>query len=186
MTSGNMRPKADRWTIIEENTIYNSPVHVLYIANSPKTTINANTFEGWNTIDKNNGTLSNSGRCFFVADEEITEGTVKALTSELSLSSNFIRDSYMALEVRIFYRNKESLDSTLSILGNVVEVPNGKWDLYGFSMLENTIIMNTYNRPYYPTNDQGKYYLEDGKFIVWDGEIWRNSDGTWSNRVVII
>lgn len=173
-------------TIIEENTIYNSPVHVLYIANSPKTTINANTFEGWNTIDKNNGTLSNSGRCFFVADEEITEGTVKALTSELSLSSNFIRDSYMALEVRIFYRNKESLDSTLSILGNVVEVPNGKWDLYGFSMLENTIIMNTYNRPYYPTNDQGKYYLEDGKFIVWDGEIWRNSDGTWSNRVVII
>lgn len=173
-------------TIIEENTIYNSPVHVLYIANSPKTTINANTFEGWNTIDKNNGALSNSGRCLFVADEEITEGTVKALTSELSLSSNFIRDSYMALEVRIFYRNKESLDSTLSILGNVVEVPNGKWDLYGFSMLENTIIMNTYNKPYYPTNDQGKYYLEDGKFIVWDGEIWRNSDGTWSNRVVII
>lgn len=173
-------------TIIEENTIYNSPVHVLYIANSPKTTINANTFEGWNTIDKNNGTLSNSGRCFFVADEEITEGTVKYFTSNLSISNNIIRDSYTEFEVRIFYRNREPLDTTLSILGNVVEVPNGVWDLYGFSMLENTVLINNTSRPYYPIEDKGRYYMEEGKFIVWDGEVWRNSDGTWANRVVIV
>ena len=166
-------------TIIEDNSIYNSPIHVLYIANSPNTTIKGNTFEGWNTIDKNNGALSYSGRCFFIADENITEGTVRDYTSNLSISGNFVRDSYTGLEVRIFYRNREPLDTTLSIIGNVVEVPKGVWDLYGFSMLENTII-------YYPPEDNGIYFLEDNKFIVWDGELWRNSDGTWINRVTII
>lgn len=173
-------------TIIEDNSIYNSPIHVLYIANSPNTTIKGNTFEGWNTIDKNNGALSYSGRCFFIADENITEGTVRDYTSNLSISGNFVRDSYTGLEVRIFYRNRESLDTTLSIIGNVVEVPKGVWDLYGFSMLENTIIFDDYSRPYYPPEDKGIYFLEDNKFIVWDGELWRNSDGTWINRVTII
>lgn len=173
-------------TIIEDNSIYNSPIHVLYIANSPNTTIKGNTFEGWNTIDKNNGALSHSGRCFFIADENITEGTVRDYTSNLSISGNFVRDSYTGLEVRIFYRNRESLDTTLSIIGNVVEVPKGVWDLYGFSMLENTIIFDDYSRPYYPPEDKGMYFLEDNKFIVWDGELWRNSDGTWINRVTII
>lgn len=173
-------------TIIENNSIYNSPVHVLYIANSPNTTIRGNNFNGWNNIDKNNGTLSNNGRCFFIADEDITEGTVKYFTSNLSISNNIIRDSYTEFEVRIFYRNREPLDTTLSILGNVVEVPNGMWDLYGFSMLENTVLINNTSRPYYPIEDKGRYYMEEGKFIVWDGEIWRNSDGTWANRVVII
>lgn len=173
-------------TIIEDNSIYNSPIHVLYIANSPNTTIKGNTFEGWNTIDKNNGALSYSGRCFFIADENITEGTVRDYTSNLSISGNFVRDSYTGLEVRIFYRNRESLDTTLSIIGNVVEVPKGVWDLYGFSMLENTIIFDDYSRPYYPPEDKGIYFLEDNKFIVWDGELWRNSDGTWANRVVIV
>lgn len=173
-------------TIIEDNSIYNSPIHVLYIANSPNTTIKGNTFEGWNTIDKNNGALSYSGRCFFIADENITEGTVRDYTSNLSISGNFVRDSYTGLEVRIFYRNREPLDTTLSIIGNVVEVPKGVWDLYGFSMLENTIIFDDYSRPYYPPEDRGIYFLEDNKFIVWDGELWRNSDGTWANRVTII
>lgn len=173
-------------TIIEDNSIYNSPIHVLYIANSPNTTIKGNTFEGWNTIDKNNGALSYSGRCFFIADENITEGTVRDYTSNLSISGNFVRDSYTGLEVRIFYRNREPLDTTLSIIGNVVEVPKGVWDLYGFSMLENTIIFDDYSRPYYPPEDKGIYFLEDNKFIVWDGELWRNSDGTWINRVTII
>ena len=173
-------------TIIEDNSIYNSPIHVLYIANSPNTTIKGNTFEGWNTIDKNNGALSYSGRCFFIADENITEGTVRDYTSNLSISGNFVRDSYTGLEVRIFYRNREPLDTTLSIIGNVVEVPKGVWDLYGFSMLENTIIFDDYSRPYYPPEDKGIYFLEDNKFIVWDGELWRNSDGTWANRVTII
>lgn len=173
-------------TIIEDNSIYNSPIHVLYIANSPNTTIKGNTFEGWNTIDKNNGALSYSGRCFFISDENITEGTVRDYTSNLSISGNFVRDSYTGLEVRIFYRNRESLDTTLSIIGNVVEVPKGVWDLYGFSMLENTIIFDDYSRPYYPPEDKGIYFLEDNKFIVWDGELWRNSDGTWINRVTII
>lgn len=173
-------------TIIEDNSIYNSPIHVLYIANSPNTTIKGNTFEGWNTIDKNNGALSHSGRCFFIADENITEGTVRDYTSNLSISGNFVRDSYTGLEVRIFYRNREPLDTTLSIIGNVVEVPKGVWDLYGFSMLENTIIFDDYSRPYYPPEDKGIYFLEDNKFIVWDGELWRNSDGTWINRVTII
>lgn len=173
-------------TIIENNSIYNSPVHVLYIANSPNTTIRGNNFNGWNNIDKNNGTLSNNGRCFFIADEDITEGTVKYFTSNLSISNNIIRDSYTEFEVRIFYRNKEPLDTTLSILGNVVEVPNGMWDLYGFSMLENTVLINNTSRPYYPIEDKGRYYMEEGKFIVWDGEVWRNSDGTWANRVVIV
>lgn len=173
-------------TIIEDNSIYNSPIHVLYIANSPNTTIKGNTFEGWNTIDKNNGALSHSGRCFFIADENITEGTVRDYTSNLSISGNFVRDSYTGLEVRIFYRNREPLDTTLSIIGNVVEVPKGVWDLYGFSMLENTIIFDDYSRPYYPPGDKGIYFLEDNKFIVWDGELWRNSDGTWINRVTII
>ena len=173
-------------TIIEDNSIYNSPIHVLYIANSPNTTIKGNTFEGWNTIDKNNGALSYSGRCFFIADENITEGTVRDYTSNLSISGNFVRDSYTGLEVRIFYRNREHLDTTLSIIGNVVEVPKGVWDLYGFSMLENTIIFDDYSRPYYPSEDKGIYFLEDNKFIVWDGELWRNSDGTWINRVTII
>lgn len=173
-------------TIIEDNSIYNSPIHVLYIANSPNTTIKGNTFEGWNTIDKNNGALSYSGRCFFIADENITEGTVRDYTSNLSISDNFVRDSYTGLEVRIFYRNREPLDTTLSIIGNVVEVPKGVWDLYGFSMLENTIIFDDYSRPYYPPEDKGIYFLEDNKFIVWDGELWRNSDGTWINRVTII
>ena len=173
-------------TIIEDNSIYNSPIHVLYIANSPNTTIKGNTFEGWNTIDKNNGALSYSGRCFFIADENITEGTVRDYTSNLSISGNFVRDSYTGLEVKIFYRNREPLDTTLSIIGNVVEVPRGVWDLYGFSMLENTIIFDDYSRPYYPPEDKGIYFLEDNKFIVWDGELWRNSDGTWINRVTII
>ena len=173
-------------TIIEDNSIYNSPIHVLYIANSPNTTIKGNTFEGWNTIDKNNGALSYSGRCFFIADENITEGTVRDYTSNLSISGNFVRDSYTGLEVRIFYRNREPLDTTLSIIGNVVEVPKGVWDLYGFSMLENTIIFDDYSRPYYPPEDKGIYFLEDNKFIVWDGELWRNSDGTWISRVTII
>lgn len=173
-------------TIIEDNSIYNSPIHVLYIANSPNTTIKGNTFEGWNTIDKNNGALSYSGRCFFIADENITEGTVRDYTSNLSISGNFVRDSCTGLEVRIFYRNREPLDTTLSIIGNVVEVPKGVWDLYGFSMLENTIIFDDYSRPYYPPEDKGIYFLEDNKFIVWDGELWRNSDGTWINRVTII
>lgn len=173
-------------TIIENNSIYNSPVHVLYIANSPNTTIRGNNFNGWNNIDKNNGTLSNNGRCFFIADEDITEGTVKYFTSNLSISNNIIRDSYTEFEVRIFYRNREPLDTTLSILGNVVEVPNGMWDLYGFSMLENTVLINNTSRPYYPIEDKGRYYMEEGKFIVWDGEVWRNSDGTWANRVVIV
>lgn len=173
-------------TVIEDNSIYNSPIHVLYIANSPNTTIKGNTFEGWNTIDKNNGALSYSGRCFFIADENITEGTVRDYTSNLSISGNFVRDSYTGLEVRIFYRNREPLDTTLSIIGNVVEVPKGVWDLYGFSMLENTVIFDDYSRPYYPPEDKGIYFLEDNKFIVWDGELWRNSDGTWINRVTII
>ena len=68
----------------------------------------------------------------------------------------------------------------------MVEVPKGVWDLYGFSMLENTIIFDDYSRPYYPPEDKGIYFLEDNKFIVWDGELWRNSDGTWINRVTII
>lgn len=173
-------------TIIENNSIYNSPVHVLYIANSPNTTIRGNNFNGWNNIDKNNGTLSNNGRCFFIADGDITEGTVKYFTSNLSISNNIIRDSYTEFEVRIFYRNRESLDTTLSILGNVVEVPNGMWDLYGFSMLENTVLINNTSRPHYPIEDKGRYYMEEGKFIVWDGEVWRNSDGTWTTRVVIV
>lgn len=173
-------------TIIENNSIYNSPVHVLYIANSPNTIIRGNNFNGWNNIDKNNGTLSNNGRCLFIADEDITEGTVKYFTSNLSISNNIIRDSYTEFEVRIFYRNREPLDTTLSILGNVVEVPNGMWDLYGFSMLENTVLINNTSRPYYPIEDKGRYYMEEGKFIVWDGEVWRNSDGTWANRVVIV
>lgn len=173
-------------TIIENNSIYNSPVHVLYIANSPNTTIRGNNFNGWNNIDKNNRKLSNNGRCLFITDEDITEGTVKYFTSNLSISNNIIRDFYTEFEVRIFYRNKESLDTTLSILGNVVEVPNGMWDLYGFSMLENTVLINNTSRPYYPIEDKGRYYMEEGKFIVWDGEVWRNSDGTWANRVVIV
>lgn len=173
-------------TIIENNSIYNSPVHVLYIANSPNTIIRGNNFNGWNNIDKNNGTLLNNGRCLFIADEDITEGTVKYFTSNLSISNNIIRDSYTEFEVRIFYRNREPLDTTLSILGNVVEVPNGMWDLYGFSMLENTVLINNTSRPYYPIEDKGRYYMEEGKFIVWDGEVWRNSDGTWANRVVIV